>query len=193
MYLLGLGVIDVCAVAGDVGSAAVHLHTEMVLGDDFHRQTVFVNLDVRILPRSQNQLLLNLVAGDILMVQNTVHGVTSLFSKGEAAVLVLVEIHTPLHQLHHSLGGLADGQLHDVTVGKLVAGHHRVLNMLLVSVRLVDDGGDASLCIACGTVVHLRLCNHADFAEIGGLQCETQSGNTRTDHQKIYFFTHNLA
>ena len=191
--LLGLGVIDVRPVAGDVGRAAVHLHAEVVLGDDLHRQTVLVNFDVRVLPRGHDQLLLDLIAGDVLVVQDAVHGVAALLAEGETAVLVLVEIDPPLHQFHHPLGGLADGQLHNVAVREFVTGHHRVLDMLFVGVGFVNHGGDAALRVTGGTVVHLRFRHQADLAEIGGLQREAEPRDSRSDNQKVNFFAHNLT
>ena len=57
----------------------------------------------------QDEFLLNLVAGNILMMEHPKFGVAALFGKSETAVLVLVEINAPLHQFHHTFSGLADG------------------------------------------------------------------------------------
>ena len=121
----------------------------MVLRDDFHRKVVLQNLDVGVLAGSQNQFLLNLVAGDVLMVQDAELGVSALFGQGELARLRLVEIDSPLHQFHHAVGGLADGDFHDVAVGQLVACDHRVVDVLLIGVGAVHHRSDAALRIFC--------------------------------------------
>ena len=189
-YVVSGRVEDVGAVAGDVIGATGDLDAEVVLGDDFEGNAVLENLDVLVPLGGLDEFLLNLVAGDVLMVEHSELGVAALLGEGEAAVLVLVEIDAPLHEFHHPLGGLAYGEFHNMAVGELVAGHHRVLNMLLVRVGLVNHGGDAALGVAGGALVDFRLGDHAHLPEISGLQGETEPCHARTNDQKIYFFAH---
>ena len=80
-----------------------------------------------------------------------------------------------------------------MAVGKLVAGNHRVLNMFLISVGLVNNGSDAPLRVARGTLVQLSLRNQANLAVVGGLQGEAEACDARANDQKIYFFSHFFA
>ena len=70
-HLLGLGIVDVSTEAGDVGSASADGHTQMVLRDNLHCQSILHNLNIRILLGRFNQFLLNLQACHILVVQHT--------------------------------------------------------------------------------------------------------------------------
>ena len=162
----------------------------MVLGDNLQRNTILDNLNVLMLLGCQNEFFLNLIARNVFMMEHSELGMTALFGQCKAAVLVFVEIHAPLHQFHHTFGSLANGKFHDFAVGELVAGHHSILNVFLVSVWLIDYGGDTALGIAGGAIVHLGFGHHEHFAEVGGFECEGQSCHAGSNNQKINFFAH---
>ena len=68
VYLMGIGIQDVCAVALDVGRFARHLNAQMVLGDDFNSEMVFQHSDVLVGSHGIHQSSLNLKARIILVV-----------------------------------------------------------------------------------------------------------------------------
>ena len=85
----------------------------MVLRDDLHGEMVLQNLYIRIAAHGFHQAALYLCTGIIGVVENTELRVTALTVQVESAILLLIEVHAPLHQLldasrritHHLLHG----------------------------------------------------------------------------------------
>lgn len=114
----------------------------MVLGDDFHSEVVFVDVDIWVLLHSLYQALLNLETGVVGMVEDTEFGVAAFAVEVECAVGLAVEVDSPLEELTDLGGSLTHHFLHGLGVGNPVAGNHCVVDMLF---EVVDgEVGDRS-------------------------------------------------
>ena len=87
-----------------------------------------------------------------------------------------------VHQLHHTGGGFADGNLHDAAVGQLISRHHGILNVFFVSIGTVHHRRDAALGVLGGGVVNLGFGNHANLAVIRGFQRKAKPRDTRSNN-----------
>ncbi len=133
--LSGLFVEDVGTVAGDVGSAACDNHAEVVLSDNLDCEAVVVDIDILVGADAGHEALLYLSTGVVGVVKDAEFGVAALAVEVEGAVLLLVEIDTPVNQLTDLLRSVADNLLDGGGIREPVAGNHGVVNML---VEVVD-------------------------------------------------------
>ena len=98
VHLLGIRVQHIGAIAVDIGGTTCHLSAKMVLGDDLHGKVVLLDIDVRTSAYGCHQAPLDLSSGIVGMVQDTELRVSSLAVQVEVALLVLIEVHPPVHQ-----------------------------------------------------------------------------------------------
>ena len=92
------------------------------------------------------------------MVEDAELGVASLPVEVEAAVFLTVEVHFPAQEVGDSLRGPFHHLLHGLRVAQPVAGHHRVVDMLVEIVYLeIGDAGNSSLGIIGVGLVECRL------------------------------------
>ena len=108
----------------------------MVLGDDLHGEVVLHDVDVGIVLHGLHQSALNLGTRVVGMVEDAELGVSALTVQVEGAVVFLVEVHAPLHELLYLLGCHAHHLLHGLAVGDVVAGDDGVGDMLVEGVYL---------------------------------------------------------
>ena len=92
---------------------------------------IFLDVDVRIVAHGFHQSALNLGSRVVGMVQDAELAVSSLAVKVELAVLLLVEIDTPLHQLLDLFRCFGDNLLHGFVVADVVASNHCILDVFV--------------------------------------------------------------
>ena len=122
---------DVCTVALNVGSAACHSHSKMMLCDYLHGKVVFQHFDIRMVAHSLHQSALYLRPCVVGMVQDAKLRMSAFAVQVELSRLVAVEIHTPVHKFHNLLRRIAHHLLHSFAIAYPVARNHGVLNMLV--------------------------------------------------------------
>ena len=98
------------------------------------------------------------------------------------ALAVEVEVDTVLHQFADAVRSFADGHLVHLAVADAVAGHERVVDMLVETVAVVHHGGDTALGIARGALAGLTLGKDADFAVWRHFEGETEAGDAGAYH-----------
>ena len=103
----------------------------MVLCQDFDGKMVFQDIDVAMFLDLADKGVLNLGARVVGVMQDAELGVTALSVQVERAVLLAVEIHTPLHHLLNLGRSILHHQLHSLRVAEPVAGHHRVVDVFV--------------------------------------------------------------
>ena len=183
----------VCSVAANVGRAAGDAHAEVVLGDDFHGEVVFLDLNVGTGPDGRHESALYLGSGIVGMVQNAELRVTALAVQVEGAVVLAVEVDAPLHQLLYLFGCVSYYLLHGGTVRDEVAGYHGVFNVLLEIVELqVGDAGHSALRERCVRLVEAGFADEAHLAFLGAchFQGVAHSGYTGSYNQEIVLIYH---
>ena len=132
----GLFVKDISAIAGDVGCATSHDASQVVRSDDFYGKVSFENIDILVGSHPGDEALLDFGAGVVGMVEDTKFGVSPLAMEVECAILFLVEIDTPRHELAYLFRGILHHLLDCGRVGEPVSRHHRVVDML---VEVIDQ------------------------------------------------------
>ena len=161
----------------------------MVLGDDLHSEVVLLDDDIGIASYSLHQSTLYLCTCVIGMVEDTELGVPALAMEVEGAIFFLVEVHAPIDEFPYLLGSLAHHLLYSLTVGDVVAGNHRVLDMLVEIVEFkVSDTGHAALCKRGVGLVESCLTDHTHFAFLGArhLQSVAHTSHSCTNHEVIW-------
>ena len=119
----------VSTVASDVGSATSHYLAKVVLGKNFDGEMMFKDIDILVLTHSLDEACLNLGAGVVGMVKDTKLRVSPLAVEVKLAILVLVEIDTPLDEFFHTVGATFDHHLDGSRVAEPVAGDEGVLDV----------------------------------------------------------------
>ena len=192
--LPGLGVEDVCSVAFYVRCPARHLYAEVVLCDDFHGVMVLEHGDVAVVPHGFHQPALYLETGVVGMMEDAEVAVPALPVQVVVAVLVLVEVHTPSDERPDGVRGVADDVLHGRQVGNVVAGDHRVVDVLLEIVYgKVGYGCHASLCLGRVGFFQGGLAYKCDLslAAFRHAQRIAHSCDTAADNEEVEFVYHN--
>ncbi len=138
---------DVGSVTGDVGGASRDYLAQVVLGDDFDGEVVFVDVDVGVGADGFDERVLYLEAGVVGVVEYAKLGVSAFAVEVEGAVIVFVEVYAPAYEFVDLRGSVAHDFLDGLRVAEPVAGHHCVVDMFVEVVDLeVGDGCYAALC-----------------------------------------------
>ena len=103
----------------------------MVLGDNLHSKVILLDVDVWIVAHCLHQSALNLRTGIIGVVKNAELAMAALTMEVELAVLLLVEVDSPLHQFLDLLWCLGYHLLYCLVVADIVTSDHCVLDMLV--------------------------------------------------------------
>lgn len=193
VYIAGVLVKDICAVAGDVLGAAGNNFAEMVLGDDLYGEVVLEHIDVRILPHFTDKALLNLKACVIGMMQYPEFGVSPLAVQVKIALLISVEIHSPFKQLPYLGGSLCHHLIDSGAVAEPVAGNHGVVYML---VKIIDSEvchrGYSPLGQGGVGLLESGFADECNFAGAGHFEGEAHAGDAGADNQIVIFACHIL-
>ena len=141
------GIQHVCTVALDVRGAASDAHAHVVLSDDFHSEVILLHSDIGTGAHSSHQSALNLGARIVGMVKNAELRVAAFAMQVESAIVLAVEVDSPLHQLLYLFRRFAHHLFHCSAIRDVVACNHGVLNMFL---EIIDGQiryrGYAALC-----------------------------------------------
>ena len=193
VHLARLGVQHVGTEAFDVGSPSGHTDAQMVLRDDFHCEMMLQHLDVRMISHRLHQSSLNLCTRVVGMVQDAKLRVTSFTMQVKLAVLLLVEVHTPAHQVFDARRTAHHHLLHRLGVANPVARNHRVLDVLLKVVhQQVRHRSDAALRLRRVRLLQRGLAEDGNLALLGlsHFQGITHTSHSRADNEKIILLSH---
>ena len=131
----------------NVGSAACHPRTQVVLSDNLHGEMIFLDGDIRTMAHCLHQSALYLGSSVILMVEDAELRVTALTMEVKLTVLIPVEVDTPFHEFTYLLRRIPHHLLHSLGIRDIVAGNHRVLDVLVEIIELqVCHRSHSTLC-----------------------------------------------
>ncbi len=190
-----LRVYDVGTVALDVWRAARDLLAEMVLGDDLHGEVVFEDGDVGVAPDGSHQAALDLEARVVLVVEDAKLGVAALAMEVKRAILFLVEVDTPFHEILDGCRSVFHHMFHGGGVGDPVACHHGVVDVLVEVVHgEIGDRGYAALCLGGVGLVEGALADDGDrtLMGIGNFESKAHTGHATADDEEIVMIYHVL-
>ena len=190
VYFVFLEVQHVGSEAGDVGRALFDEPAQVVLREDVDGEMVLVDVDVVVAFDAFHQGALDLVTGQVVVVQDAVLAVPALAVQIVPSRRVLVELGPPLDQLFDDRRGARDDLLDGRRVADAGPADHRVADVFLERVGLVHDRGDAALRIVGVALAQLALGDDRDPAVFGRFQRKAQSGDAAADNQKIRFDVH---
>ena len=165
----------------------------MVLRDDFYGKMVLLDFNVWTSTDCFHQSALNLSTGIVGMVQDAEFRVSALAVQVELTILLAVEIHAPLYQFLDLLRSLAHHLLNGLAVADVVAGNHRVFNVLVEIVKLqIGHTGHTTLGKRRVGFVESGLTDDAYLALLGTgyLQGVTHTGHASSDNQEIVLVYH---
>ena len=135
----------------------------MVLGDNLYGKMILLDVDVGIASHGFHQSALDLGTRIVGMVEDAELGMSALAMQVEAAILLLVEVHTPFHQFGNLLRGLAHHLLDGLAVGDVVACDEGIGDVFVEGIQFhVGDRGHAALCKRGVCLVERGLADHAD-------------------------------
>ena len=196
VHLLRVGIEHVCPVAFYVGSTARHRYAQMMLRYNLHGKVVFLYLYIGIAAHGVHQSALYLGSGIVGMVQYAELRVPAFTVQVERTVGLTVEVHSPLHQFGYLSGSVSHHLFHCTAVAYVVAGNHRVFDVLVEIVDFcVCHRGNASLCKICVGLIERGLAyyTHLTFMRSCNFQGVTHTGNSCADNQKVVFKYHKNA
>ena len=127
------------------------------------------------------------------MVEDTELGVSALTVQVEGAVFFAVEVDAPFYELLYLLRRHAHHLFHGLAVGDVVAGNHRVLDVLVEVVEFeVGHRGHTSLCKRCVRLVERGFTDHTHSALVGPCHFQgiAHACHAGTDHEKVIFVHH---
>ena len=186
---------NISSVALYIRHVAVHLAPKMVLSYYFYGEMVLQNCDPLVGTHGANETLLNLMTCVVGVVQDAEFRVSALAMQVEFSILVLVEVHSPPHQVSDALRGIPHHLLHSFRVTNEVARHHCVVDMLLEVIHFqVRDRCHAALSFVRVSLVYSSLADqgHLALTALRHLQRITQPGNAGADNEEVEFSNHLL-
>ena len=163
----------------------------MVLRKYLNGKVVVEDCNIGVIAQCAYERLLNLGAGIVGVMQDAKLGVTTLSVKVELAIGLFVKFNTPLYQLLNLRGRLAYNLLNGCPVANMVAGNHRILDVL---VEIIDQKicyrRYSTLCKIGVCILERCLTDYGDATFVRYFKRETHSGYSGTDNQKIESFYH---
>ncbi len=187
----GLLIKDVSPVAGDVGGPAGHDLSEMMLRDDLKGEMILIDVNLGIGFHGFHQAGLYLRAGVVGMMQDAEFRVSAFAMKVECAVVFLVEIHSPSYQLFNLRRGIPDNFFHCLLLGKPIARHHCVVDMLFKIIQLkVGDTCHAALCKIRVSLLKGGFANKSHSSRLGGFEGKAHPGDAGPYHEIIISVDH---
>ena len=131
IHLLGFRIQNVGSVTVNIRCTASNTGTQVVLGDNLYCKMIFLDIDVRAVAYSLHQTALDFSTRIICMMKNAELAMSALTMKIELAVLLLVEVDTPFHELLDLLRCHGDNLLHCLIIADIVTSNHRILYVLV--------------------------------------------------------------
>ena len=160
---------------------------QVVLCQQVDGEMVFENRDVGVLAYRGYQGPFDLSAREVLVVEDTMFGMSAFAVEFEASVGCLVEFRAPGDQVADQLRGPANYQFDGCGVAFAGTADQGVVNMFFESVGCIGHRTDASLGIVGVALVHFPFSYQGNVAVFCGFEGETQSGGAGSDDQKIGF------
>ena len=131
IHLLGVRIQNIGSVTVNIRCTAGNTGTQVVLSDDFYSEMIFLDIDVRAVAHSFHQTALDFSTRIISVMKNAELAVSALTMKIELAILLLVEVDTPLHELLDLLWCHGDNLLHSLIVADVITSDHCILYVLV--------------------------------------------------------------
>ena len=121
---------------------------------------------------------------------------SALTMKVELAVVLLVEMHTPLQEVANALRCVPYHLFHCSRVADVIAGNHGVFYVLLEVIdKQVSDGCDATLCLCRVSLLECCLTDerHFSFAAVCHFEGITHAGHAASYYKKFCLLYHFLS
>ena len=185
--LVALQVQHVSSEAGQAARVAGDEFAQVVLCQQVDGEMVFENRDVGVLAYRGYQGPFDLSAREVLVVEDTMFGMSAFAVEFEASVGCLVEFRAPGDQVADQFRGPANYQFDGCGVAFAGTADQGVVNMFFESVGCIGHRTDASLGIVGVALVHFPFSYQGNVAVFCGFEGETQSGGAGSDDQKIGF------
>jgi hypothetical protein len=132
---------------------------------------------------------LDLPPGQVLVVQNSVGGVTAFPTKVIFLELVCIKAGAPLNNFLYPRGAFLHHDPDNILVAEAGARVQGIGNMFLESIgTVVPYGGDSPLGVTGVTLPFVDLGEHVDLqvgAKDGELNCRAEAGNAGADYENI--------
>ena len=158
---------------------------QMVLGEQVDGKVVLENRDVRVFPYRGDERPFDLGSGEILVVEDSVLGVSSFAVQFEAAVRGLVEAGPPGDQIPDHLRGAAYDQFNRGRIAFAGSADQGVVDVFFECVGSVRNRTDAALGVVRIALLYFAFRYDCNMSVLGRFQRETQTGSTGSDDQKI--------
>ena len=185
--LVGVEIQDVGPERGQSARVARDEFAQMVLRQQVDGEVAFENRDVGVLAYRGYQGPFDLSAREVLVVEDTMFGMSAFAVEFEASVGCLVEFRAPGDQVADQLRGPANYQFDGCGVAFAGTADQGVVNMFFERVGRIGHRTDASLGIVGVALVHFPFRYQCNVAVFCGFEGETQSGGAGSDDQKIGF------
>ena len=164
-----------------------------MLRDDLHGEMIFQYLYGGMIAYCLHEAALYLSSCVVGMMQDTELRVTSLAVQVICPILLLIEVHAPLHQVLDTFGSIAHHLFHCRGVADVVARYHRVLYVLFEVIhQQVGHSRYASLSLGCVGILECGLAHQGNFslARICHFERITHSSHSASYNQEIKFAYH---
>ena len=180
----------ISAVTRNIGRAAVHVHAQVVLGNDFDGEMVFKNFYVFILAGTGQQGFFYFEASLVLMVKHPELRVAAFLGQVVLPGCVFVKIHPKCDQLLNTVGGFCNGDSHYIFIVQVVAGNQGVLYVFFIRVGGIHYGSYTSLGVLGSCFFSTGFGNYTHFSKLSCFQGKAKPGNTCSYNQEINFSSH---
>ncbi len=185
--LLGAGNEDVGAQA-DIGRHPPV--ADLRLGDEIDGAVVFVDTDIRVALDRFDQRPFDLLAGDVLGVEDAPGAVSPFAGQVVIAGFVPGKIDAPVDQVLDRFGAGFDDPANDVFPCQMSAGDDGVLHVGIEAVFGGENRGDPSLGQVGGGLGQFLLGDDGNGSPVGDLEGIGESGDAGADDEKVGGYFH---
>ena len=173
--LVGLSVEDIGSEARQTTGVAGYNLAEVVLREQIESEVILQDGDVRVVAHLLDKRTLNLGTCEVLIVENTMLGVSTLTMKVETAILSAVEACSPADQILRRARGISHHQLDSLRVALSCTANEGILDVFLECVGGIGYRADSALRIVGVTLVELAFGNKGNCGCVGNFEGKRQS------------------
>ena len=141
-----------------------HQLSEVMLGNNFNGKMLVEHINVRMFLYRFNQAILNLFSCVIFMVKNTEIRVTTLLVKVKIALLIFIEIDTPLQQLFDLSRSLFNHFSNHLFIADSITCNQCVDHMIFKVIRRFCHCSNTTLSIVGICLLHIGFAEDSDLS-----------------------------
>ena len=144
-------------------------------------------------PHGRHQSALNFEPGIVGMMKNAEVAVSAFAVQVVLPIFVLIKLHAPLHKRFDGIGCIAHNVFHGGQVRNVVAGNHRVVDVLF-KIVYVKVGYGRHSALRFGRVSFVQSCfahkGNLPFSAFCHTQCVTHACYTAADNKEVELLYH---